>query len=686
MEDFDIFTDEINFMKPVYTNILHDFVKDVPATPSSANYQSAQRLLAEECLLENKEECEFHFSESVSAAVRSLAVYREDQHEITGADKIKLIAPFTNICDRVETKSLDKEDDLLNTILSEGVKTLKLRSNEEIPFHKKYMRFGPHNNVKNLLKILNELPKEWTIVQLTARYNPKENVKPFSEYRTDIDGIFLSILTNNYTDKPLTVLVPANVTKEGELPLFKELYSILEDNYNIIDKAQYLNNKRLIRNYWSRREDIDLRIKSVINVMDKDWLGGWCSMLTGKLSDSKLRDRIIHFVDSAISDWGFIKLTAKQKILLYNLMDCSPVLQSQQIKSCIRQILTENGNNEELRNVRNSIKCQSCSNEFRFPNELCIKCLSQCFEEIHKFTLVDGIKAFSQVALKFKDDDQWADLKKAKRGPVIIIVDEMLDTFPWESLPALNQQPISRIENIHFLYSLFKTHEESIKNGYFVTKSEIGRYVINPGQDLQRMQLRMESFIKYWCGKWEGRVAEPPAPGELLNYLTEADIFLYCGHGDGCGSVCVGSGIGAGAGRCVCLLSGCGSVRLSGGEGRAPPAGPHHHLHVAKCPCVVGMLWEVTDLEVDKVVSTLVALSVASEAPLDWRHVGKTKWSQGEIDVSVEQKPRTPPERNLLRAICRAKQATNFLMISTSIVARGLPIKIIDSNPPNSSV
>lgn len=44
---------------------------------------------------------------------------------------------------------------------------------------------------------------------------------------------------------------------------------------------------------------------------------------------------------------------------------------------------------------------------------------------------------------------------------------------------------------------------------------------------------------------------------------------------------------------------------------------------------VVGMLWEVTDLEVDKVISTLLSLFVPSEAPVAWANVGKAKWSHG---------------------------------------------------------
>ena len=85
--------------------------------------------------------------------------------------------------------------------------------------------------------------------------------------------------------------------------------------------------------------------------------------------------------------------------------------------------MTEQGNPEDVRQVLN-IECGSCTKEFRFLNELCLKCLSKSFEKIHHFGLVDGIRAFSQAAAKVKDSDEWG-LKKAKRHPVILIVDEV---------------------------------------------------------------------------------------------------------------------------------------------------------------------------------------------------------------------------------------------------------------------
>ncbi|XP_052752014.1 uncharacterized protein LOC113509441 [Galleria mellonella] len=689
MEDFDVFTDEIEFTKPLYKNILNKYVYEIPLYLSGANYQSGRKLLAEEYLEANDEtSCAFHLSESVSASLRIMAVYRDEQLKAAGNKLHRITSHIKPVKDLIDSNPMCKEDeklfDFISTDAAEITKTLESAKIEEDPLHKRYMRFSSENNVDNFRKILNELPKEWTVVQLTAPYNPNENLKPMNEFRTEIYSIYLTVFTNDYLSEtgPFTVNIPANLNKEGEKPLFTELYSLLDENYETISNAQFLNNKRLVQNYWSRREDIDLRMKSVINVMEKEWLGGWGSLLTGKLVEVGLKERIVKLVDTTISDWGFIKLTAKQRVLLYNLIESSPVLTSHQIKPCIRRILTEHGNTEEVKQALEKIDCQTCDKEFKFLNELCLQCLSKAFESIHQFTLVDGIKAFSQVATSVKEDDEWVILKKAERYPVILIVDEILDSFPWETLPILNHHPVCRMENIHFIYYLFKLHEEQFVGGYFEASADVGRYVINPDKNLERMEKRMCSFVNYWCSDWTGHVAEPPSPEDYLRHLTQADIFLYCGHGDGCHLASGGGGAGVEGvrARAVCVLAGCGSVRLQWAAGRGPPAAPHHRLHVAASPMVVGMLWEVTDLEVDKMVSTLVSLYVPSTAAPAWPSVGKTKWSQGQLDTDVAEKSPFVPERDLLRAVARSRGSTNYVMIASSMVARGLPVRISQRN------
>ncbi|CAG9103949.1 unnamed protein product [Plutella xylostella] len=675
MEDFDIFTNEINYTKPLYTNILNKFVKEVPVAPFSANYESARKLQAEECLKDNDDlTCAFHLSEAVSSSVRTLAAYRDEQIKI-GNDKLHMIKSHIKPVQEIlkmntgtqnETELLDLPIDLdkITKILK------KYEISDDEPLHKTYLKFTPENNVDDFQKILKELPKEWTIVQLTTPYNPNENLKPLNDYRTEIDSIYITVLTNDYLDDsvgPFTVVVPANVVKEGEKPLFTELYSLLEDNYKTIENAQLLNNKRLVRNYWSRREDIDLRMKSVINTMDRAWLGGWGCLLTGRLQDPKWRDRVREIVDSTITDWGFIRLTKKQRVLLYNLIESSPQLSSTQIKTCLRKILTENGNPDDVREVLDTSDCIHCTVEFNLLTELCVKCLANSFKSIHHFSLVDGIKAFSQAATLVGQSDEWADLKKAKRHPVILIVDEMLDTFPWECLPLLNTHPVSRMENLHFIYYLYKVHEKNIVDGYYLSKADEGRYVINPEKNLSRMERRMVSFVQYWCPQWSGTVGEPAAP-------EDSDFFLYCGHGDG-GQL---SAPAPPAPAPPALLAGCGSCRVARRAPRAPPAVSAHHYHIATSPIVIGMLWEVTDLEVDKVVTSLLSLCVPSTAPVPWDQVGKARWGDGQLDTNVEKKSDFKPEPLLLSAVARARRSTSYVMIASSVVARGIPVRVVE--------
>ncbi|KPI95957.1 Separin [Papilio xuthus] len=784
MEDFDVFTDEIEFTETFYKNVLNKYVKNIPSTPSGPNYQSSRKLYAEEYLAENKEaDCAFYLSEAVSASVRTLAVYRDEQIKAS-ENKTHKIACYIKPKDEmiIAKPKLKSEKGILDFLSKEAKQTAevldKFRITDEVPFYKQYMRFGPHNNTENLLKILKELPKEWTIIQLTAAYNPNENLKPQKEFKTEISSFYMTMLKNDYINVnnvgPLTVNVPAYVHKEGEKPLFTELYSLLEDNYNTIGKAQFINKKRLVQNYWSKREDIDLRMKGVINLMERDWLGGWSSLLTGRLRDTQLRDRLVKFVDNAIADWGFLKLTTKQKTLLYNLIDSCHSLPSNHIKSCIRRILTEHGNTEDIRRVINKLICKSCSKQFKFPNELCLKCLSKCFEEIHHVSLVSGIKAFSQVATQVKESEEWATLNTAKRWPVILIVDELLDTFPWEMLSAVRTQAVCRMENIHFTYYLYKVHEKNFVDGHLVNKAEVGRYIINPEKNLERMEKRMTSFLQYWCAEWRGHVGLAPSPQHYLQYLTEADFFLYCGHGDGCQLAGGGPAwrvrtrtaqrCSPAAAPCVShphqhahlpppLTTICTSPRgntntphplttiCTSPRGntdtphplttictpprgtpntptRSPPSAhrrvvtptpptrtpPSAHRRVVTptpptlvrilcSPLVVGMLWEVTDLEVDKAVSALLALCVPPRPPppAPWHAVPKDNWSQGILEAKVESSGgggggggggdvEWEREAEVLGAVRGARSHTAFTMIACSIVARGLPVLVHQHN------
>lgn len=49
-------------------------------------------------------------------------------------------------------------------------------------------------------------------------------------------------------------------------------------------------------------------------------------------------------------------------------------------------------------------------------------------------------------------------------------------------------------------------------------------------------------------------------------------------------------------------------------------------------PCVVGTLFEVTDLDTDVLSTTFMAYWIPSESPVHWKFLDKTKWKKAASD------------------------------------------------------
>lgn len=85
--------------------------------------------------------------------------------------------------------------------------------------------------------------------------------------------------------------------------------------------------------------------------------------------------------------------------------------------------------------------------------------------------------------------------------------------------------PISRMPSLKFTYALFKEHENTIENGLKVgVSNKNGCYIINPGADLENMQIRLHGFMKYWT-EWQGLAGIKPSETEFEEMLTKKDIF-----------------------------------------------------------------------------------------------------------------------------------------------------------------
>lgn len=105
---------------------------------------------------------------------------------------------------------------------------------------------------------------------------------------------------------------------------------------------------------------------------------------------------------------------------------------------------------------------------------------------------------------------------------------QLLDHISFESISLLSHQPVTRFPSIHIAYALYKQHKDSIKNGYKIIRKsdDFGRFIVNPSQDLAKMEVRIRTFLNYWLPKWEGLYGVKPDLEFFKNALTKHSILM----------------------------------------------------------------------------------------------------------------------------------------------------------------
>jgi separase len=112
-----------------------------------------------------------------------------------------------------------------------------------------------------------------------------------------------------------------------------------------------------------------------------------------------------------------------------------------------------------------------------------------------------------QEALSEDDNDMNPNLDDHDNQHVILILDKNVQMLPWESLPCLRFQAVSRLPSLSFLRDRImltdhvnkkgenKKGEKTERSGYFINANKIF-YVLNPSQNLKHTQNSFEKFVK----------------------------------------------------------------------------------------------------------------------------------------------------------------------------------------------
>ena len=113
-----------------------------------------------------------------------------------------------------------------------------------------------------------------------------------------------------------------------------------------------------------------------------------------------------------------------------------------------------------------------------------------------------------------------------------LVLDRRLQGIPWESLPVLRGQSVSRIPSLQFLMDRVRLAdmERGDGSGVIDRVRVDGRktyYVLNPSGDLKGTEGRFSAWLKemHEVG-WEGIVGRAPSEQEMLNGLARKDLVM----------------------------------------------------------------------------------------------------------------------------------------------------------------
>ncbi|KAK0182022.1 hypothetical protein PV327_000194 [Microctonus hyperodae] len=480
---------------------------------------------------------------------------------------------------------------------------------------------------------LSELPKEWYMVQITIQYEPNNLnglYSALSNQQIHSRPIYLTILpTGNSTLEPFCITLPNPPTDMYDI--CKEIKDLLEGNKSEL-QAEYRNYAL----YWKMRAKQNNRMKTAVTEMENSWLKQWrIFFIADPLELPQCFLDLHRMIDKLIVDDCSDKpaLSPKTIWILKKIATCSYCLTKKEITNAVKSILPDH--KKLARNIILSINGK----------------------------------------LKFMDE-----LQKVKRKNLVLIIDEHMDYFPFEAMSILKQQPVTRFSCLHVAYAMFKEHEATIENGCKIVTldDETGTFIVNPANDLPKMGKRLKLFIKYWLKNWKGLYNEKPNEDQFTSALVDHNVLMYCGHGSGI-QYLAGEHIERLRVQSIVLLFGCSSVKLFPVGGRFPPYGVSNQYLTACSPNVLGMLWEVTDVDTDKMTTTFISNWIPSKASRPWHDIDLDQWSNGNYIFKAAEpnaKMAKPMEPEMLRALAEAKEICSQYMTSAAVVTRGLPIKL----------
>ncbi|KAJ3326347.1 hypothetical protein HDV06_000223 [Boothiomyces sp. JEL0866] len=347
----------------------------------------------------------------------------------------------------------------------------------------------------------------------------------------------------------------------------EELNSIMELNKSSTQNAKNCKSSKDRNNWFQSRKELDLKLKELLKKIDQIWFGGFKGLISPVCIPEHMYPNLAKFQQS------LTKLIFKS---VSKFLPKGAVCQEFDVELC--EIIVTLGTDtlfEELEDVVYFLlDCYQSKGHIIDYDEVNVEDLRD-----------DMLELISQfyIETNFKRDERIHD------AHIVLIPDKNTQYFPWESLPTLRGKPVSRLPS----YLLAK-ERFSLPNQLDIRNTV---YVLNPSGDLKKTQNTFANLLES-RRNWKGYTGSQPNVTQLKSDLENSNLYLYFGHGAG-ESVITRNDLESLQKIPVSLIFGCSSGQLKW-KGQFDPVGMATEFLSLGCPLVVGNLWDITDVDIDR--------------------------------------------------------------------------------------
>lgn len=504
--------------------------------------------------------------------------------------------------------------------------------------------------------------------------------KELSDMLSNLNVSDTSSLSSSSASETSQISEPVTEKATSFKRFVSELHSIINDSNSIAVTSSSKNaegsssSKDFNHQWWTKRYALDDRMNGWLSNFEDTLLSSYKTLLAGELVDSELssaleeqlEDLKIQVEKSLKIPVGTLSLPYFRALVLgadltssKNIMDSLLCLTGWSDKA-LTPAMSQSLNLAAMLIQDTWANLTSSESNLQYQDE---QKQAMSVSQQQWLAQTDEVPEMEEGSLVVKEV-----VKRQRRQPVILILDKHLHALPWESLPALRLNPVSRMPSLYALRAAIVTQLQSssmsnvIRDGLDVDKVF---YMINPSKDLQSSQETLHPFIVS-NPSWQGLIGEKPQPADYMKALEQANILLYAGHNSGAqylnGEMAELRKVRSRAGGCAVWMMGCESAKMTD-HADFDPSGMVVTYMLSGCPSVVGNLWAVTTKDLDK----------ATVSMLNWLKSDHETVEASKAPSSDSQLSST----TILDAILKARQSCKLQFINAAaLISYGLPLRV----------